>query len=209
MLHPCVPYKLDCVSGGLERNKLHLCPLARSVDTSAMPPPATKPTATTTTTTPKKGSQKCHGCAQSVLVIKRITIEGYVFHRKCFKCEECDTHLKTSTYHLITPTTGSNEPGRFYCKTHFNAIISKSRELTKGSTGGGLGDVVELKKKKKSARPISVFAKVTTTKKSAASSSPNLPGKLPEDTRYDDTALTIHSEKKRDKSPVFRFVILV
>ena len=97
--------------------------------------------------TTAKGSQKCHTCSQSVLVLKRVAVEGYAFHRKCFVCEDCSVVLKTSTYHLIT-SNDPNLPGHFYCKKHFNEVIARSREL-KGSTSIGQVQITRNKESKK------------------------------------------------------------
>ncbi|KAL5271100.1 hypothetical protein ACHWQZ_G001675 [Mnemiopsis leidyi] len=121
--------------------------------------------------TPVKGSQKCHTCALSVLVLKRITVEGYVFHRKCFVCEECGTSLKTSTYHLIT-SPDATKPGRFFCKTHFTEIMSRSRELKKTSDK----KPQTRNKEKKAPRPASAhYDSVKISNKSFRPSTPVVP----------------------------------
>ena len=148
---------------------------------------------TSTGTAPSKGSQKCHTCAQSVLVLKRIAVEGYAFHRKCFICEECNVVLKTSTYHLIT-SNDPNLPGHFYCKKHFNEVIARSRELI-GSIGTGLVQITRNKDtRKKQPRSASVCMKVNEYKREY---SPTIPAVLEEN----DTAKDLHNRPRSQTTP--------
>ncbi|XP_063052869.1 F-actin-monooxygenase mical2b isoform X2 [Engraulis encrasicolus] len=67
------------------------------------------------------GSDVCHSCHKRVYVMERVCMEGYFFHRECFKCDEC----------LCTLRQGGNAfnsgQGRFLCKLHYSQFLSNAR----------------------------------------------------------------------------------
>ncbi|XP_028311050.1 MICAL-like protein 2a isoform X2 [Gouania willdenowi] len=63
-------------------------------------------------------SSKCVACMNHVHLVQRHFVDGKLYHRTCFKCEEC-----SSTLH-----TGGYRPGKtadtFLCKAHQNSKLS-------------------------------------------------------------------------------------
>ncbi|XP_037544558.1 MICAL-like protein 2a [Nematolebias whitei] len=67
-------------------------------------------------------SSKCVACQSHVHLVQRHFVEGKLYHRSCFKCNEC-----SSTLHA-----GSYKPGKnvdtFVCNTHHNGSKTSSLE---------------------------------------------------------------------------------
>ena len=47
--------------------------------------------------------------------MERMVIEGFMFHRLCFKCNICGNLLKSTTYEL-------SEDKKFYCEKHSSDV---------------------------------------------------------------------------------------
>lgn len=57
-------------------------------------------------------SSNCSVCNQHVHLVQRHLVDGKLYHRNCFKCNECSTILLSGTY------KAGKGPGTFICKTH-------------------------------------------------------------------------------------------
>lgn len=55
--------------------------------------------------------EKCVVCTQTVYPSERLSVEGKIFHKPCFKCAECKSTLRAGSYAAIE--------GVYYCKPHY------------------------------------------------------------------------------------------
>ncbi|RZC39291.1 uncharacterized protein BDFB_009590, partial [Asbolus verrucosus] len=61
-------------------------------------------------------SSNCRACGKAVFQMEQIKAEKAIWHKNCFRCEECNKQLNVDTYQ-------SNE-GTLYCKPHFKALFT-------------------------------------------------------------------------------------
>ncbi|KAL0968556.1 hypothetical protein UPYG_G00268430 [Umbra pygmaea] len=62
------------------------------------------------------GSDTCHYCAKRVYVMERFSVDGYFFHRECFRCDVCSATLRLGGH------TFDSQLGKFYCKLHSSQL---------------------------------------------------------------------------------------
>lgn len=155
-----------------------------------------------------KGNQNCYTCNARVMLLERVSVEGYVFHRQCFRCNKCRVQLKITTYTLVNDKA---DRGTFYCKKHFNEIVNKPASPAKPTAPPTRPDTSSESEKQ---RPHSMMERTTVTTRVVHR--PKTPVIKEESAapaaRFDDPALRIHSEKTpqlpipaptpRTKSPV-------
>ena len=48
--------------------------------------------------------------------MQKVSAEGHIFHRSCFRCRRCNSTLQSKVYEY------DEHDDRFYCRTHFNEI---------------------------------------------------------------------------------------
>ncbi|XP_010881842.1 protein-methionine sulfoxide oxidase mical2b isoform X2 [Esox lucius] len=60
------------------------------------------------------GSDTCHHCSKRVYVVERFSVEGYFFHRECFRCDVCGSTLRLGGHAY------DSQLGKFYCKLHYS-----------------------------------------------------------------------------------------
>ncbi|GJQ67553.1 hypothetical protein Trydic_g6984 [Trypoxylus dichotomus] len=58
----------------------------------------------------------CKACGKVVFQMEQIKAEKSVWHKNCFRCQECSKQLTVDTYQ-------SNE-GTVYCKPHFKSLFA-------------------------------------------------------------------------------------
>ena len=63
------------------------------------------------------GQEECESCGQRVYLMERLAAENHIFHRACFKCQICSTHLKPGSYEYDLNTD------QFYCRTHYRELL--------------------------------------------------------------------------------------
>ncbi|XP_066504892.1 protein-methionine sulfoxide oxidase mical2b [Hoplias malabaricus] len=59
-------------------------------------------------------SSNCNVCQNHVHLVQRHLVDGKLYHRNCFKCNECSNILLSGTY------KPGKQPNTFICKTHPN-----------------------------------------------------------------------------------------
>ena len=74
-------------------------------------------------------SEKCYFCNTHVYILERNSAEGLFFHRRCFRCCICRSHLLMGNYAFdSTSNEGDGSPrGNFYCKMHYNQAMYKRK----------------------------------------------------------------------------------
>eukprot|EP00117_Sycon_ciliatum_P020834 scpid10214/ scgid4894/ Protein-methionine sulfoxide oxidase MICAL3; Molecule interacting with CasL protein 3 len=66
-------------------------------------------------------SDTCHFCSARLYVVERVSAEGCYFHRRCWRCEQCNTQLVQGSYAYAKGQDG--QAGTFYCKAHFKQLF--------------------------------------------------------------------------------------
>jgi len=66
---------------------------------------------------------KCKACEKTVYVVDLISLEGFPYHKSCFKCSHCKGFLSMSSY--------SSMDGVLYCKPHFEQLFKESGNFSK------------------------------------------------------------------------------
>ena len=66
------------------------------------------------------GMENCDACGQRVFLMERLSVEGHVFHRSCFKCFTCKCLLKPGSYEH------DSKGDLFYCRPHYREAIRQS-----------------------------------------------------------------------------------
>ncbi|XP_065166927.1 titin isoform X9 [Atheta coriaria] len=70
--------------------------------------------------------EACQDCQKRVYPLEKISVHGAIYHKKCFKCMECNTILRMDSY--------SYNQGRLYCTPHFKRLF-----ITKGNYDTAFG----------------------------------------------------------------------
>ena len=99
------------------------------------------------------GKEICDVCGERVFLMERLSVEGHVFHRPCFKCFTCKCLLKPGSYEH------DSAGDLFYCQPHYREALRQStlkrtmaqRGLTNGDEA--LTVPTEVKKKKEDSPP--------------------------------------------------------
>ncbi|XP_021049824.1 F-actin-monooxygenase MICAL2 isoform X5 [Mus pahari] len=68
------------------------------------------------------GKDTCYFCKKRVYVMERLSVEGHVFHRECFRCSICSATLRQAAYAFDC------DEGKFYCKPHFVHCKTSSKQ---------------------------------------------------------------------------------
>ncbi|XP_065680724.1 MICAL-like protein 1 isoform X1 [Hydra vulgaris] len=64
----------------------------------------------------------CFSCGKVVYLMEKVVVEGFIFHRVCFKCNVCGNLLKSTTYKL-------SEDKHFCCEKHSSEKVEKPKEV--------------------------------------------------------------------------------
>ncbi|KEH21040.1 putative transcription factor interactor and regulator LIM family [Medicago truncatula] len=72
--------------------------------------------------------QKCKVCDKTVHLVDTLSADGNVFHKNCFRCNQCNGLLAMSNYQSIE--------GVLYCKTHAEQLFKDSFAAKKPQTAG-------------------------------------------------------------------------
>lgn len=59
--------------------------------------------------------QDCHVCQKEVYKMEEIKAEKNIYHKNCFRCNECEKQLKVDNY--------QSHEGVLYCKAHFKSLF--------------------------------------------------------------------------------------
>lgn len=59
--------------------------------------------------------QECHVCKKEVFKMEEIKAEQNIYHKYCFRCNECEKQLKVDNY--------QSHEGVLYCKAHFKLLF--------------------------------------------------------------------------------------
>ncbi|KAL6075726.1 Xin actin-binding repeat-containing protein 2 [Balamuthia mandrillaris] len=68
--------------------------------------------------------EKCVKCEKTVYPGDRISVEGKVFHKACFRCQECQGTLSLGSYAALD--------GQYYCKPHFKQLFKLKGNYSEG-----------------------------------------------------------------------------
>ncbi|XVE64872.1 hypothetical protein DITRI_Ditri07aG0136500 [Diplodiscus trichospermus] len=80
---------------------------------------------------------KCGVCNKTAYPLEKVTVEGEIYHKSCFRCSHGGCFLTTSSYAALD--------GFLYCKHHFAQLfkekgsysyLTKTSSLKKNSSGG-------------------------------------------------------------------------
>lgn len=63
------------------------------------------------------GAAKCPACGKTAYPLESITCDGVTYHKRCFRCKECNSKLSVGGYAMIH--------GDAYCKPHFKQLFQK------------------------------------------------------------------------------------
>lgn len=64
------------------------------------------------------GAAPCESCGKTAYSMESITCDGVTYHKRCFRCKECNGKLSVGGYAMIH--------GDAYCKPHFKQLFQKS-----------------------------------------------------------------------------------
>jgi len=64
------------------------------------------------------GAAKCESCGKTAYSLESITCDGVTYHKRCFRCKECNNKLSVGGYAMIH--------GDAYCKPHFKQLFQAS-----------------------------------------------------------------------------------
>eukprot|EP01103_Thecamoeba_quadrilineata_P009255 TRINITY_DN1898_c0_g1_i1.p1 TRINITY_DN1898_c0_g1~~TRINITY_DN1898_c0_g1_i1.p1 ORF type:complete len:574 (-),score=176.52 TRINITY_DN1898_c0_g1_i1:77-1798(-) len=70
------------------------------------------------------GDAPCQGCGKKVYMAERLSIDGKVYHKACFRCVHCNLQLKLSNYAPVDD--------RFYCKPHYKQLFQTHGNYNEG-----------------------------------------------------------------------------
>ncbi|ELT88179.1 hypothetical protein CAPTEDRAFT_228861 [Capitella teleta] len=60
-------------------------------------------------------TDECCVCGEHLYLVERHTAHGYSFHRGCYKCSKCGTHLRAASSVVLNDPSG---PVKFFCQRH-------------------------------------------------------------------------------------------
>ena len=96
------------------------------------------------------GMESCDSCGERVFLMERLSVEGHVFHRACFKCFTCKCLLKPGSYEH------DSKGDLYYCQPHYREALRQSTlKRTMQERGLTNGDEQTAPKKKKDDKIIS------------------------------------------------------
>ncbi|KAL1523319.1 hypothetical protein AB1Y20_018265 [Prymnesium parvum] len=95
----------------------------RSAGSSSSPPPGEEKAASPLT--PRGGGgrvfggggTKCCRCGTTVYRAEEVCAHARSFHKRCFRCRQCDASLTISSYQM-------DEDGTIFCRVHFAQVVS-------------------------------------------------------------------------------------
>jgi len=70
------------------------------------------------------GKESCDVCKKTVYVSEKLTADGKIFHKSCFRCTHCNNVLKLGSY--------ASMDGIFYCKPHFKQLFASKGNYSEG-----------------------------------------------------------------------------
>ena len=77
----------------------------------------------------------CEVCTDRVFLMQRLSVEGHMYHRSCFKCSKCNEPLQSKSYEYDI------QEDKFYCRPHFRDMNrQKSIKRTMAARGIQLPD---------------------------------------------------------------------
>ncbi|RYQ93781.1 hypothetical protein Ahy_B09g100020 isoform B [Arachis hypogaea] len=71
--------------------------------------------------------QKCMACDKTVYLVDKLTADGRIFHKACFRCHHCRSTLKLSNY--------CSFEGVLYCRPHYDQLFKRTGSLDKSFEG--------------------------------------------------------------------------
>ncbi|ESW15121.1 hypothetical protein PHAVU_007G046100 [Phaseolus vulgaris] len=72
-------------------------------------------------------TQKCMACDKTVYLVDKLTADGRVYHKACFRCHHCRNTLKLSNY--------CSFEGVLYCRPHYDQLYKRTGSLDKSFEG--------------------------------------------------------------------------
>lgn len=91
------------------------------------------------------GMEVCDACGERVFLMERLSVEGHIFHRACFKCYTCHCLLKPGSYEH------DSKGDMFYCRPHYREALRQStlkRTMQQRGLLNGDDTSTEVKRKK-------------------------------------------------------------
>jgi len=82
----------------------------------------------------------CMVCGKQVYFSDKLSVEGKLVHKFCFRCAHCNGTLKLGTFAALE--------GRYYCKPHFKQLFK-----TKGNYSSGFGSPTPVQRWEQSQSP--------------------------------------------------------
>jgi len=68
--------------------------------------------------------ETCLACKKTVYVSEKLSADGKIFHKTCFRCTHCNNILKLGSY--------ASMDGIFYCKPHFKQLFASKGNYSEG-----------------------------------------------------------------------------
>lgn len=72
-------------------------------------------------------TQKCMACDKTVYLVDKLTADGRIYHKACFRCHHCRNTLKLSNY--------CSFEGVLYCRPHYDQLYKRTGSLDKSFQG--------------------------------------------------------------------------
>ncbi|OIW12853.1 hypothetical protein TanjilG_24786 [Lupinus angustifolius] len=72
-------------------------------------------------------TQKCMACDKTVYLVDKLTADGRIYHKACFRCHHCRNTLKLSNY--------CSFEGVLYCRPHYDQLYKRTGSLDKSFEG--------------------------------------------------------------------------
>ncbi|PRP88078.1 hypothetical protein PROFUN_04169 [Planoprotostelium fungivorum] len=119
--------KVDYASSGILRK--HVVPSSRSADlieSMTLPIVVRSYSAAAKKRESDMNVEKehCITCGKTVYVSEKLSADGKVFHKSCFRCTHCNNILKLGSY--------ASMDGVFYCKPHFKQLFASKGNYSEG-----------------------------------------------------------------------------
>ena len=70
------------------------------------------------------GGDKCAVCGKTAYAAEKLEADGKVYHKTCFKCDQCKKTLKTGNYASLQ--------GKIFCKPHFKQLFKLKGNYDEG-----------------------------------------------------------------------------